>query len=1390
MNNKIFSWKRFWCPRTGTINLSDGGYLYNPESEYGHIFNEHVVPFDKLSEVPCLILLGEPGIGKTEALRNIENSEENHTLKIDLRSYGTEDRLVRNIFENPLFEACLKGEHHLYLFLDSLDECLLRIDYVAVLLAEEFKKYKTNPNLKNLFLRIACRTADWPSLLERELADLWGNDNIQIMELAPLRRVDVYNAAVDLGIDADRFMNEIWEKEVIPLAIKPITLKFLLNLYIGHGNFPSTQKELYLQGCELLCEETNESRVASRNTGSMRAKYRLKVASRIAALMMFSNKYAVWRGINLGDVPEEDITISDISGEHPKQRDASLIISESEIEETLSTGLFSSRGLNRFGWAHQTYAEFLAALYVSQSELSSVQIMSLIEHPLDSERKLIPQLHEVSAWIATMNVDVFRQIIKRDPQVLLRSDVTSADTEDKKSLVDGLLELYDAEKIRDWDFDNYFYKLNNPALEQQIKPYVLDQQRSYVVRRVAIRIARACQLSILQDDLLKVALNQNEDYQIRTQAGYALSEFADEETKRKLLPLAKSEAGEDSDDELKGAALRALWPQLLSGEELFSLLSIPKRRNFTGIYRIFLNYEILKKLQVKDLPAALRWVLKYAVDDRFDSKIDDLVYGILNKAGQYLDLHDVRIAFTDVIHARLVHFDNLSYIKDLLQNPHIRRTLIFSLLNKESEQEVILSSAFSWLIKSEDFSWMFEQLQNDIIPELQQKWVILIKRTFNTSSPEQVELLYRAIQNNKMLAEHCQVFFQSIPLDSEQAHELKESYMRTAKWQRSKDKYPPLHPSVDERVSLRLDEFEAGHLDAWWRLNWDLGIKEESRRVEEYEPNIKSLPSWNKVNTYDEERIVSAARKYLLEKNSEAANWFGTDTWYRPAMAGYKALRLVYEQDYEFLLSLTSSHWENWSPVIFTQWVTPERDERMIHDQLVKLAYLNAPDRVISDLMQLIDKENQQHSNVFIIRSMKECWDARLGEGVLNKLKTQSLMPESIKCLLDELLRHQINGAEEYAKSLIKPELLVAEDSRKLAIIAAVILLNNSRNIGWDTVWLLKETYPDFVQDVFLSFSSRFEGHKLLQSLSETVLADFYIWLVKRFPHKEDPNHDDDEMAHWVGPREEIADFRDGILRYLSNKGTLESCNQIARIVSELPELSWLKWTLFEAQSVTRRSTWFPPTPIEVVQLLENRHRRLVQSENQLLEVLIESLNRLEQKLHGITPAVVWLWNEIDQKEYRPRSENEFSDYVKQHLEEDLLGNGIVVNREVEIRRSTGSLPGERTDIHVNALLPGRSKGTFEVITVIIEVKGNWHRELFQAMETQLVNRYLKEGKCKYGLYLIGWFESSRWDSTDYRKSAIPSCGLQVTQDTLKDQSTNLSKKGVNVRSFVMNLCL
>lgn len=171
MSDQIYNWKRFWCPRAGSFSLSDGGYLVDPDSEWDHLYNPDVVPFESIAMFQCIVLLGEPGIGKSHTMQMAQNKasykiQENgeQILLIDLRSYGSEDRLIRDLFENTTFLSWKNGKHRLHLFLDSLDECLLRIDTLAALLVDELKKYP----VERLYLRIACRTADWPNSLETD----------------------------------------------------------------------------------------------------------------------------------------------------------------------------------------------------------------------------------------------------------------------------------------------------------------------------------------------------------------------------------------------------------------------------------------------------------------------------------------------------------------------------------------------------------------------------------------------------------------------------------------------------------------------------------------------------------------------------------------------------------------------------------------------------------------------------------------------------------------------------------------------------------------------------------------------------------------------------------------------------------------------------------------------------------------------------------------------------------------------------------------------------------------------------------------------------------------------------------------------------------------------
>jgi len=121
MSEHLYNWKRFWCPRSGSINLADGGYLYDPEAEWGKIYNPDLVTFEAISGFPCLALLGEPGIGKTHALEAEQSKiiskiqeQGGQVLQLDLRSYGSEDRLIRRLFDSPEFTAWFRGTYQLH----------------------------------------------------------------------------------------------------------------------------------------------------------------------------------------------------------------------------------------------------------------------------------------------------------------------------------------------------------------------------------------------------------------------------------------------------------------------------------------------------------------------------------------------------------------------------------------------------------------------------------------------------------------------------------------------------------------------------------------------------------------------------------------------------------------------------------------------------------------------------------------------------------------------------------------------------------------------------------------------------------------------------------------------------------------------------------------------------------------------------------------------------------------------------------------------------------------------------------------------------------------------------------------------------------------------------
>ena len=1394
MGNTHFCWKRFWYPRGSSLNLADDGYLPDPDSQSGRIWNKNVVSFEEISDAKGLVLLGDPGMGKSTILseqesiwKSKQHDSKDKYLFLNLRSYQTDGRLADHLFESPIFQEWLAGTHALHLFLDSLDEGLLSIKVLAACLADEFKKLPS----ERLYLRIACRTVEWPDVLENGLTDWLGKEVVQHQVLAPLRKKDVEEAARVSGLDAKLFLSQVGSSAVVPFAIKPVTLNFLLSVYRNQGSLPSSQSALYLEGCRLLAAETSESRDAAGYKGELTAVQRLAVAARIAATMIFGNRNAVYLGANPAEAPNEDVDIRELSAGAESTDDGRFKVGEKEIRETLRTGLFSTRGSNRIGWGHQTYAEFLAAWYLKKHNVSIFQIKSLITHPDDPKKKIIPQLGETAAWLAGMIPEIFQAIVQAEPDLLSRSEVATGDPSRRAALVKALLQLYEDE--HSYDRDRQHYKnLAHPGLADQLRPYIADKTKGVIVRRVAIDIAESCNIQPLNDVLLVVALDTSDNLASRVQAASAIWRIGDDQTRKGLKPIAFADDADDLRDELKGSALRALWPSHITASELFSLLKPPKSEGFVGVYRLFLSSELVKDLAPQDLIPALEFVTGLSqARHEMNSSLESLMDGIVIKAWENMYVQEVTEALAKFVASRLKHHDGLIKVRfgktdDLvfLQDENKRHRLLEAVFQTVAQTP---ETKAQWLLFThpplvfpEDFEWLISLLDLKPAREVQVVIVNLMERLFNRT-PEHLDVIHEASNRHQLMADKFKSIWEPILLGSDNAQKMKASHEEHQEWTRTMEERPSLTPPPTERVSKLLEECENRNVAAWCHLTRELSLEPTSTHYGScFEWDLMGLPGWLSADEAIRDRIVVAAEKFVLSQPLDSADWLGTDEFSLMVLSGYSALALLLKMKPAVIDGLTADQIGKWCPIILTFPIHGDESSRAVKDELIKIVYRKSPRAVLDVAKISIEKEVEKGERIGTATEVNGIWDERIANLLLQYAKRSETKPKSMSSLLSILFSHDNSEAQSFASSLVPTPPPVRDPERAQAVAAAQTLMLDTKDVGWSVVWPAMQADEDFGKQVILGISNDYDSMGF--RLNEDQLADLYVWLTRHF---EVPEHNSGE-AYWAGPLEHIEMWRNAIIQLLTNRGSFRACEAIKKLQRELPELDWLKWVQVDAQAQTRRATWVPARPQDIIKLAADRELRLVQSGDQLMQVLVESLERFQSLLQGETPEAPYLWDNVSKSDAKPKDENAFSDYVKIHLEKDLKERGIVLNREVRIHR------GQRTDIHVNAVIHTAAGQLYDSITAIIECKGCWNLGLYDAMRDQLLGMYLKDNHCQHGLYLVGWFNCANWSEEDGRKKqAGKLCPtIDDTRQKLTAAAADLSKDSTKVKSVVLDASL
>ena len=107
MTQRTYNWKRYWIPRDGRLNFDSQGFLVPPaaDADWAKHWPAGTVGFEELLKCPCLVLLGEPGIGKSTAIRQAaERTREirgNNGVTIltrQLGAYTTDAFFVKDVF--------------------------------------------------------------------------------------------------------------------------------------------------------------------------------------------------------------------------------------------------------------------------------------------------------------------------------------------------------------------------------------------------------------------------------------------------------------------------------------------------------------------------------------------------------------------------------------------------------------------------------------------------------------------------------------------------------------------------------------------------------------------------------------------------------------------------------------------------------------------------------------------------------------------------------------------------------------------------------------------------------------------------------------------------------------------------------------------------------------------------------------------------------------------------------------------------------------------------------------------------------------------------------------------------------------------------------------------
>jgi TIR domain len=1034
---------------------------------------------DLLEEInaPILALLGEPGIGKSTEIKRacaVLTQLGIHARVINLRSRNA-TTLLSHVQQDAELARWKRGAEHLTLFLDSLDEGLLLAPELADVLVDDVLP---SWPLDRLRLRIGCRTGAWPTHLGTALESCWKVQNLtvtplQIADLQPLDRLEIQSIAKSKDAPKD-FVDQVDDRNVWALAVRPVTLELLLKVACQKRSLPESRRELYEQGLALVVSEYDEGR-RRKFSDRINPKRMLHVAGRIATALFLSGRAGVAEPYS----DDTQIPLGDLVGQE-RDEAGDFPVEEPLLRKVLrESGLFSCDS-GHFTFHHQTWAEFLAARYLHHAGIEGSKALAPLQG--QGHSRIAPPLTELAGWIAAQDPGALKILLENDPMVLLHTDPAVLSNDARAQLSDTLLKMYQKKTLVDDFWKDRFVNLKHPGLADQLRPYLVkrgDLERSFVVRRVACRIAQETRLTELVGELLHIARDPSDHPLVRRPAVYAAAELEGDSPDLEIWrALAAGGCGLDEDGELRGTALRVLWPKHLSASELVAILEAKDSPMDPGPVRSFLNHHLLPGLD-KAGPAYLATLLRWAAQHNGEYEYKSILEELYRRAWRTMEHADVFQAMVETFPYRRYGFrfdpelrepafdlSRRRYLEALVSAPDAPPSRLWHIAHQER------------LLLPRDFDWAWDRLIDSKNISERENWRDALRLTFDSENPSQLQRIETIADDHPALAALLRW-----ELDDPGVERVRK-HAREVPEEEPKKLDPP--PVVRVQQAIGVAQSQPDH---WIRVIQALTLTDTSTHYGDGLGNHQDLPGWQSASPFTRQQILDLAEQFLHSGDPAYDLWFG-----KPNISGTIALyatKAIAILATERPASLESVDWPRWGMAVMEYASMVQADHSPV---LMDHVNRRAGDTVRRAIRQLLETATDEHHYSDALYRAGQVWNHQMGTYLMGHVEDPNRDPALRALALERLAHH----APETSSTLIRevgarPETPPA--LRALALFLMAATQGHTLETEW---WEWVATDEDVIGRLLGRMGSLAPWqlvHVRLDQLPAAILQRMYHWI-------------------------------------------------------------------------------------------------------------------------------------------------------------------------------------------------------------------------------------------------------------------------------------------------------